>query len=132
MKHLVSRITMSSLLLFGLILLAGGCTKAEVEEDLAAPTEIRIVELTSHSVTVVWQAVEHATYYRWNCDSSNQSNGGCRPDTQLSFDTLLPGTSYHFKVRAEDNTRTFPVEGGYYPLYSDWTELHFTTPKTTE
>ena len=126
MNHFVSKAILSSLLFWG-FLLVGSCNKSDA--DLAAPKDVKIIELTDHSVTIEWQAVKNATHYRWNCDSSDQSTGGLRPDTQFSFDKLTPGTSYHFKVRAEDNTRTRPAEGGDYPFYSDWTELDFTTPE---
>ena len=129
MNHIVPKAIIFPLLIGG-FLLAGSCTKSNA--DLAAPKDVKIIELTDHSVTIEWQAVKNATHYRWNCDSSDQSTGGLRPDTKFSFDRLKPGTPYHFKVRAEDNTRTRPVEGGDYPFYSDWTELDFTTPEITE
>ena len=105
---------------------------SESSPSPASPENLVILELTDHSFTIEWQAVKNATHYRWNCDSSDQSTGGLRPDTRFSFDRLKPGTPYHFKVRAEDNTRTRPVDGGDYPFYSDWTELDFTTPEITE
>lgn len=129
MNHFVSKAILSSLLFWG-FLLVGSCNKSDA--DLAAPKDVKIIELTDHSVTIEWQAVKNATHYRWNCDSSDQSTGGLRPDTKFSFDRLKPGTPYHFKVRAEDNTRTRPVDGGDYPFYSDWTELDFTTPDSVE
>ena len=98
------------------------------DSDLDAPKNVKIVELTDHSVTIEWQAVQNATKYRWNCDGPDQSIGGVCPDPHKSLDVLRPGTTYHFQVRAEDNTRTMPADGGPYPFFSDWTELDFTTP----
>ena len=126
MNHIVSRAIISPLLLLGL-LLAGSCTKSDV--DLAAPKDVKIIELTNHTVAIEWRAVKDATHYRWDCDASDHSSGGVCPDSHLSLDILKPGTSYHFKVRAEDHTRTRPVPGGDYPFFSDWTELDFTTPE---
>lgn len=129
MKNLVSKVYVTSLLLGGL-LLAWSCSKTE--QDLAAPKDVKIIELTDHSVTIEWQSVKKATNYRWGCDSFDLSAGGIHPNNHLSIDMLTPGTSYHFKVRAEDDTRTRPVVGGDYPFYSDWTELDFTTPDIAE
>lgn len=129
MNHIVPKAIIFPLLIGG-FLLAGSCTK--LNAGLAAPKDVKIIELTDHSVTIEWQAVKNATHYRWNCDSFDQSAGGVRPDNHLSFDKLTHGTSYHFKVRAEDDTRTRPAKGGDYPFYSDWTELHFTTPDIAE
>ena len=105
---------------------------SEPGPDLDPPENLVILELTDHSFTIEWQAVKNATHYRWDCDSSNQSAGGRRQDTKVSLDFLTPGTIYHFKVRAEDDTRTRPALGGDYPFYSDWTEMYFTTPEITE
>ena len=85
MNHIISKAILSSLLLWGL-LWAASCTKSDV--DLAAPKDVKIIELTDHSVTIQWQAVKNATHYRWHCDSSDQSAGGCRPYTQFSYDDL--------------------------------------------
>lgn len=100
----------------------------EQDVDLDAPKEVKIIELTDHSVTIEWQAVQNATGYRWNCDASDQFIGGVSSDCHISSDVLRPGTTYHFQVRAEDNTRNCPDEIIPYPLFSDWTELDFTTP----
>lgn len=129
MKNLVPKVLVASLLLYGL-LSAWSCSKWG--QDLAAPEDVRIIALTDHSVTIEWQSVKNATHYRWDCDSYDLSAGGVHPDNHLSLDILKPGTSYHFKVRAEDNTRTRPADGGDYPLYSDWTELDFSTPDIAE
>ncbi|MBR6457697.1 MAG: fibronectin type III domain-containing protein [Bacteroidales bacterium] len=112
------------------ILIAGGCTKSD--DGLAAPKGVKIVELTEHSVTIEWKAVKNATHYRWDLDSSDLSSGGSLPDTHFSTEILKPGTLYHFKVRAEDNTRTIPADGGDYPFTSAWTKLDFTTPGAVE
>lgn len=113
MNHIVPKAIIFPLLIGG-FLLAGSCTKSNA--DLAAPKDVKIVDLTGHSVTIEWHAVKNATKYRWDCFSSDQSAGGVCPETHFSFDKLTPGTFYHFKVRAEDDTRTRPADGGYYPL----------------
>ena len=134
MNHIVSRVFVTTLLLCGL-LSVWSCAESGADidtEDLAVPTDVKIIELTDHSVTIEWQAVKRATQYRWDCDSADQDIGGCCPGPHLSIDLLKPGSSYHFRVRAEDMTRSHPADGGPYPLFSDWTELDFTTPKINE
>ena len=125
MKHRTSWVINLSLL-FTVVLLAWSWTRSH--DYLAAPKGVKVVDLTDHSVAIEWRAVENATHYRVSFESTDKSGGGVRSDNHYYYDMLDPGTTYHFKVRAEDETRTRPVDGGYYPLYSDWTELNFTTP----
>lgn len=72
---------------------------------LAAPTGLRVVSTTSTSVTLAWNAVAGAGYYRgYRSGASTNVGSTDAGNLTMTITGLSPNTSYQFQVAADTTT----------------------------
>ena len=73
---------------------------------LAAPTGLRVDQVSRTAVIGHWNPVPGASYYRIYTDHASE-NVGSANSTRATWQSLTPGTTYRIHVRAVDNTGTY-------------------------
>ena len=85
--------------------------------DLAAPTNVRITEITCTTATVVWDVVDDATGYRVDYELINsrttshtgsQTRSGSNPPSSSTLERLRSSSEYSVNVTSLENGGTSP------------------------
>lgn len=84
-----------------------------------APSNLKVSELKSTYVTLVWDAVAGATKYQYSTDATNWTDAGSEPTVTISG--LSSGTNYTYYIRA------YHADAGVSQECFDYSEVTFTT-----
>lgn len=113
----MKRLSLWAALVLGLLITA--CDeKPPVVLKLEVPSDVKVADVTSTSLTLTWSAVEDAEGYEWKCKSEAGFRSAKVTECKATIDELLPENSYQVAVRScrEDSV-------------SDWSEyVDVTTP----
>lgn len=113
----MKRLSLWAALVLGLLITA--CDeKPPVVLKLDVPSDVKVADVTSTSLTLTWSAVEDAEGYEWKCKSEDGFRSAKVTECKATIDELLPESSYQVAVRScrEDSV-------------SDWSEyVDVTTP----
>ena len=84
-----------------------------------APSNLKVSELKSTYVTLVWDAVAGATKYQYSSDATNWTDAGTEPTVTISG--LSNGRNYTYYIRA------YHADSGVSQECFDYSEVTFTT-----